>query len=164
MLRRGNSAKQHLPGVRCPHAARALLAVERDRIGADVFAPERRLELFGKLAGLGIKRVAARGYAEPARRARRQALGRIDIALHFAQRDRSLRQRAVGVEDRVVGILPALVGEALFVGAAVFDETVMVGVARPVDPAQRRFDVGPELAQRFDVAGMLGIEPGQQHE
>jgi len=57
-----------------------------------------------------------------------------------------------------------LVDEALFVGAAVFDETVTVRVAWPIDPAERRFDVGPELAQRLHVACMLGIEPGQQHE
>ena len=72
--------------------------------------------------------------------------------------------RAVGVEDRVVRILPALVDQALLVGAVILDEAVAVGIARPVDPAQRRFDVGPQLAQRFDVAGVLGVEAGQHHE
>ena len=102
--------------------------------------------------------------AEPARAARGQTLRRIDVALHLAERDRALRDRAVGVEDRVVGILPALIDQTLLVGAVILDEAVAIGIARPVDPAQRRFDVGPELAQRLDVAGVLGVEPGQHHE
>ena len=68
------------------------------------------------------------------------------------------------MEDRVVGILPALIDQALLVGAVILDEAVAVGIARPVDPAEGRFDVRPKLAQRLDVAGVLGVEPGQHDE
>ena len=75
-----------------------------------------------------------------------------------------MRNRTVGMEDRVVGVLPALVDQAILVGAVIFDEAVAIGIARSVDPAQRRFNVGPKLAQRLDVAGVLGVKPGQHHE
>ena len=134
------------------------------RVGAEAFAPERLLEAFGERVCLRVERLAAYAFAEPTGGARRQALGGIDIALHLAKRDRPLRQRAVGVEDGVVGVLPALVGEPGLAAAVIFDEAVAVGVARTVDPAERRLDIGPKLAQRIDVAGVLGIKPGQQHE
>ena len=152
------------PAFDVSHAARLLLPVQRQRIGAQVFAPESILEPFGERGGLGVERLTALVLAEPARRACRQALGRIDIALHLAEGDRPLRDRAVGVEDCVVGVLPALVGEAGFAGAAIFDEAVAVDVAGAINPVQRRLDIGPKLAQGFDVAGMLDIEPGQQYE
>ena len=68
------------------------------------------------------------------------------------------------MKDCVIGILPALIGEALFRGALIFDEAVAVGIAGPVDPAQRRFDRGPELDKRLFVAGPLDIEARKQHE
>ena len=68
------------------------------------------------------------------------------------------------MEDRVVGILPALVDQALLIGAVILDEAVSIGIARSVDPAEGCFDVGPQLAQRLDIAGVLGVEPGQHHE
>ena len=68
------------------------------------------------------------------------------------------------MKDRVVGVLPTLVDQAVLVGAMIFDKAVAIGVARSVDPAQRRFDVGPKLAQRLDVAGVLGVEASQHDE
>ena len=47
------------------HSA-ALLSVKRERIGADVGAPECRLELFGELSRLSVERVASHLHAEPA--------------------------------------------------------------------------------------------------
>src|SRR6516162_6712563 len=68
------------------------------------------------------------------------------------------------MEYRVVGILPTLVGEAFLRRALIFHKAVMVAIAGYVDPAQRRFDRGPQFAQRLLVSGTLDIEPGQQHE
>ena len=53
--------------------------------------------------------------AEPLRAARRQPLAGEDIALHFGERDIALGEPAVGMEDRVIGILPALIAQALSV-------------------------------------------------
>ena len=96
-----------------------------------------------RFAASRIERVADCLLAEATRAASGQALRRIDVALHLAERDRPLRYRAIGVKDRVVEVLPALVDQARFVGAVIFDEAVAIGIARPVDPAQRRFDVRP---------------------
>ena len=68
------------------------------------------------------------------------------------------------MENRVVGILPALVGQALFGSPLVLDKTVAIGVTRPIDPAQRLFDRSPQLGERLVIAGAFDIEPGEQHE
>src|SRR3546814_13630629 len=65
---------------------------------------------------------------------------RIAVALHLDQRDRSPGSAAIGVEDAVMAVLPALVDQPLPAFPAVFDETVAVAVAVPVDPFARRFD------------------------
>ena len=163
-LRCGDAAEQHVTGIRSPNAARLLLAVEGERVGSDVIAPERGFELEREPGRLGIQRVASRVLAKPACGARHQALCREDIALHLAKGDGAARKRTVGVENRVLGILPALIDQTHVVGALIFDEAVTVGVTRPVDPAQRRFDIGPQFVQGFDVAGVLGIEPRQHDE
>src|SRR2546421_328139 len=59
----------------------------------------------------------------------RRKLGRKDVALHFGECDIALDQAAIGAEDRVKRILPALIGEPLLGGAPVFDEAVAVCVA-----------------------------------
>ena len=63
-----------------------------------------------------------------------------------------------------MGVLPALVGETLLVGALVFDEAVAVEVAGAVHPAQSRLDRRPQFLDRFIIAGALRIEPGEQDE
>ena len=103
-------------------------------------------------------------FPEAQRTTRRQLLAGKHIALHFRQRDVTLGEPAVGMKDRVVGILPALIGQALFGRAPVLDESVPVGIAWPVDPAQRRFDRRPQFGERLVVAGAFDIETGQQHE
>jgi hypothetical protein len=81
--------------------------------------------------------------AKPLGATRRQELGAVDVTLHLRERDRALRQMPVGVEDGVLRILPALVGETLLGGAVIFDEAVAVGIAGAVDPAERGLDGGP---------------------
>ena len=71
-------------------------------------------------------------------------LGGVDVALHFAERDRALGQRAVVVEHRVVRVLPALAARAAVGRARVLDEAIAVGVAVAIDPGERRVDVRPE--------------------
>ena len=68
----------------------------------------------------------------------------VGVALHFAQRDRAFGEAPVGVEDGIVGILPALLHEALRRAAVVFDEAVAVDVAVTFDPCERGLDVGPD--------------------
>ena len=68
------------------------------------------------------------------------------------------------MEDSIVRILPSLVCKTLLAGAAVFDETIAVGIAWPVDPTERCLDVRPQFADGFVVAGTLGIKPGEKHE
>ncbi len=76
----------------------------------------------------------------------RQLLGGEHIALHLRKRDVALGELSVGMEDRVVRILPALIGEPCSVSALIFDKAVLVGIAGAVDPCERGLDRGPQLA------------------
>ena len=68
------------------------------------------------------------------------------------------------MEDRIDGILPALVHQALFGRPPVFDEAVAIRIARAVDPAERGLDGGPQRGNRRHVAGSLGIKARKQDE
>src|SRR3954451_19977182 len=159
-----HAAEQDLAGVGGPHLAGPLLAVECKRIGAELLAPERGLETLGQRLALGLELPGKIGFAEPERAARGEPLGGKDVTLHLGQREIAFRELAIGMEDRVVGILPALVGEALFRSALIFDEAVLVGVTGAVDPGQPRLDGRPQVGQRRLVAGALEIASRQQDE
>jgi hypothetical protein len=153
-----------LAGIGGAHPAWFFVAVERERVGLDLRTPERGFEALGELASLFGKPLRGGMMAEPARAGRGHAFGGIDVALHLGQRDGAVGKLAVGVKHCVVRIFPALIGEALLGGALILDKTIAVGIARPVDPAQRRLDVRPQLRNRVTVAGALDIKSGQQHE
>src|SRR4029450_7908580 len=87
---------------------------------------------------------------------RRLTLGGVDVALHLGERDRTLGQPTVLTKDRVEETLPALIAQALRVGAIVFDEAVAIRIAVAVDPLERGFDRRPQLAQGGGVAGARG--------
>ena len=122
------------------------------------------LEALGQQQRLGfeLRRLLDQSQAPGA--ARRQPLAGKDIALNLRQRDIAFGELSVGMEDRVEGILPALVGKPLLGGALILDEAVLVGIAGAVDPLQRRLDRRPQLGQRFVVAGAFDIKAGQQNE
>ena len=69
---------------------------------------------------------------------------RVGVALHLDERDRPVRQRAVGEVDAVPRVLPALVGQSGRVAALVVDETVAVRVAVADEPGDRGVDAGAQ--------------------
>src|SRR3569623_1370855 len=68
------------------------------------------------------------------------------------------------MEDRIVRILPALLGQAAFGTARILDETVAIAVAEFVDPAQGITNIAPDRADEIQVAGALIIGACQTHE
>ena len=89
---------------------------------------EAALQL-GRLAARAARRASSSSQTSRASRARAH-LRVVDVALDLAGRARQLRERAVGEEDRVPRVLPALVLEAgLGVPALVLDVAVAVAVA-----------------------------------
>src|SRR5438105_10071548 len=113
VLRRGDAAPERVAGVRRRDLALPLRAVQGDRIAADLLAPERGLEPLPQLPRLLLQRLGERRVADDARERGTGELGVVDIALHFAQRDGRVGEPAVGMEYRVVRILPALLHQAL---------------------------------------------------
>src|ERR1700749_3674828 len=97
-----HAAEQQMARIRRTHRARPLFAVERQRVGAELLAPERPLETLPKLMGL-----------DP------QPLGGEHVALPLRQRDIALGESPIGMKDRVEGILPALIAQSLLGGALI---------------------------------------------
>jgi len=118
--------KRSCPAFDVRTAQGTLRAIEGEAVGTELLVPERLLELAPQ--ALGFQREPGRQLQVfPVRRQpRRHAVGEVDVARHLAQRDRRLGERPVGVEHRVVGVLPALVAQAARAPAAVFDEAVAV--------------------------------------
>src|SRR5262249_32299774 len=79
-------------------------------------------------------------------------LGVVDVPLDLAGRPRRRRQSAIGVDDRVPRVLPALVVQARLGLPLVLDVAVAVAVAEAVDPVQRRPSRALQLAGQGGVA------------
>src|SRR5271157_973428 len=98
--------------IRCPDPAWILAAVESQGKGAEILAPESRIEILSQdlrfAAQLDLQIILAHAMRELSC----VRLRGKHIALHFTKRDRPARQCAVGVKDRIVGILPALIDQA----------------------------------------------------
>ena len=97
-----------MPGVGSSDAAGSFPAVEGQNVGAEIVRPEHLLKsplkflrLAGKFLGAGI-------LTERACQFGCSALGADNVSLHFAERHRTLDQRAVRVEDGIAGVLPTL--------------------------------------------------------
>ena len=113
MVLAGDVRKQGMSCVRCSDGAGALFPVQRERVRRDVLAPECALELLLEVLGLVQELGGALPVSEHGRQLRGFLLGGIDVGLHFAQCDRSLCERSIDVEDRVVRVLPSLIDQAL---------------------------------------------------
>ncbi len=86
------------------------------------------------------------------------------VALHLDQRDGPIREAAVGVEDGILAVLPALVGQARVLPALVVDQAIAVGVAVVIHPFDRSQQVRPQAVDEFQVAGAVGVGARQGHE
>src|SRR5437660_8198315 len=153
-----------MPGIRGDNAAGPLLAVERDRVSRQIIAPESVVELAPQCLGGFCESRRYRVVAERARQLCRVPLSGIDIALHLAERDRTIGEFAICMKDRVPGILPTLISEAGGALAVIFDKAVMIRIAIGVDPLQRRLDIRPDTADRVEIAGARVIGAGEHDE
>ena len=106
--------------------------------------------------------------SETARTLGGEFFGRISIALHFAQRDRTLRQCAVRMEYGVEGIFPPLITKTVLqsfgVGAPIFQKAVAVPVAERLHPSQGFFGRWPQFAQCRLIPRTLHIKTEQDDE
>src|SRR5690606_26268443 len=143
------SREQAVPRVRAAHAAGPFAAVQSQRVRAEIVAPEGGVEAPAQLLRLLLQPSPQRLVAEPRGEAAGPQLGRVDVSLHLAQGHGPLCGAAVRVEDRVVGILPALLLEPRLRPARVFDEAVPVPIAVTIDPVQGPLDRRPELDDRL---------------
>src|SRR5690348_9562014 len=143
MIGLGDSGVQAMSGIRGPDPALSFLAIQRDRVGRNLIAPEGSLKAGSQRFCLGLQLSGARSFAENGCQPGRPALGRVDVALHFAQRDWSPCQRAVGMEDGIIRIFPTLLDQSILGMARILHQTVAVAIAVSVDPGQGAFQVWP---------------------
>src|SRR5712691_2420692 len=80
-------------------------------------------------------------------------LGVVNVALNFASRTRQTREGAIGEQDGVPGVFPALVLQPrLLVAAAVLDIAIAITVPVIVDPGERSPGFHLKLPYKCSVA------------
>src|SRR5215471_18728854 len=85
----------------------------------------------------------------------------VHVALDFTQRDRGWGQRSVGMENRIIRILPPLVGQTACRALTIIDEPVSVTITIGIDPRQGSLDIRPKPRDKVPVSGALVVMAGQ---
>ena len=129
-----------MPEVRRERVDRLLVRVEPDDvIAASLVRPEVAVEAGEELLGLERETACEVGVAHhPLGELGDTQLRIVDVALDLRRCDRQVRDPPVAELDAVPRVLPALVPQALGRARAVLDVAVVVAVAEPVDPLERR--------------------------
>ena len=122
--------------VRRQRVDRALVAVEAHREPTALLEPEVAVEPHLEVGRAGPQLLGVLVVAAFGREVRTCDERGVHVALHLAQRDRRLGERAGGEADRVVRVLPALVAQATIARAQVLDVAVVVAVAELADPGE----------------------------
>src|SRR5271165_929640 len=99
--------------VRSQNATRPLVAAKRQNIGAERRVKEALIEHTTNCLRLLPKHHCSNGVAESPRNLLCGSPSRIHIGLDLDHGDRTLRQRPIGLENRVATILPTLVDQPL---------------------------------------------------
>src|SRR3954469_12702114 len=103
MRLRCDPTEKALSCIRAANSAGVLVAIQGKGVAAYIFAPEGALESRLQCVGFAPKSIPLLWSSDCPRECRRLALRRIDISLHLAQGDRTMRERAVCVRDAVLG-------------------------------------------------------------
>src|SRR5713101_5569211 len=81
-------------------------------------------------------------------------LGVVNISLNFARGTRQARERAIGEQDGVPGVFPALVLQSrLLVAAAVLDIAIAIAIPIFVDPCECSSGFHLKLPYKLSIAG-----------
>ena len=140
------------------------MAIERERIRAFGFTPEAFFEGGAELLGAVAQPIAEADLAERIGELCGADARVIHVRLHFAERDRRVGQRAVGVEDRILRILPPLLNQANRRTSGIFDEAVAVAIAVAVDPIKGALDVWPESPEKREISRAFVVGAGKHDE
>ena len=132
--------------------ARALRAVERERIEALVFHPEVAVEAVEEILRLSPQRSGGRPVAEEARDVGGPDEGGVGVALHLGERNGRRGEGAGRMADGILGVLPAMVHETQLGARHVLEIAIAVAVASRMHPRERSLHGGPELARELHVA------------
>ncbi len=150
--------------IRCHHAAQFAVAIERDAVEAGLFHPvlffDALTDFLRTFAVLLGRIVQAPQLGEMSHRVECRAR----IRLHFDECDRTVGEAAIGVEDRIVAVLPALIGETAIGLALIVQQTVTVLVADTRDPLCRALQRRPQLVDQGEVPRAFRIGAGQHDE
>ncbi|MNS22866.1 hypothetical protein D3C72_546710 [compost metagenome] len=131
---------------------------------APVREPEVPVEAQSQLGRLPLERGGPLRLARLAEQARGREPGAVDVALHLHHRDGRGRDAAVGVDDRVARIFPALVHDPRAQAAVVGQVAALVAVDAALNPAERQLDVLSKLTEQAGVPGPGLVALQHDHE
>src|ERR1700724_3211122 len=83
------------------------------------------------------------------------------VTLHLTKGNWAARQGAVGMENRIVGIFPALIDKARSRLPRIFDKAVPIRIAKRVDPSQSCLDIRPDRVDRSEVSSPVEVHSSQ---
>ena len=153
-IRGRDAAPQQVSGVGLDGVDRALLAVERHRIGAGDLQPERRFDARPKPVGCGLEAPGQVVLTAQPSQSRQLPSGPIGVALDLDERERADRRPAVPEPDGVGRILPAVARQRAGVAGAVFHEAIAVENRRARSSHCRQASAcGQSRSSRSAVAG-----------
>src|SRR5690606_6929471 len=98
-----------MPGIGRPHFAGRAVAIQRQRVQAQIIEPEVPFYEPAHFLGLSHPAVGQGIVAPPVRELGQAAIGGKDIALNLYKRYWPIGYTAIGVEDGVVTVLPTLI-------------------------------------------------------
>src|SRR5690625_2219028 len=160
----GNTGPEGMTRIRGTHATRALLAIERKRIAAEVLAPEGKIKAHRQFARLLAQACRPPRLAERLCHRGGTFKSTKGIGLHLAYGDRPFGQTAIGMRDAVETVLPALVQQPLLGPPTIFDKAILITVTMVGHPLERRFQIGPDIMHGPEIPGPLKIGPRQHDE
>src|SRR5690554_3970759 len=111
-----------MTGIGGAHPAKALVAVEREPVGAELLVEEPFVGDPAQMLGPRPELLRPCVEPEPPGNPFGGAPGAIGIGLHLDHRDRAARKGTVGVKDGIAAVLPALIGKATLRPAMIFHE------------------------------------------
>ena len=158
-----DAGPEAVSGIGCDGQHLLLLAVERIGVEAELFVPERFVELVEQCAGFRTQRLRAIRLAERIEHLGHAHPGIVDIALQLTEGLWPFDQRAVGIDNAITRILPAHVLVTNRGAGLVLLESVAVAVAIIVDPGEAPFCRLEMPLQERPVAGRApdGVQRNQ---
>src|ERR1700692_289127 len=164
MFRTCDSGPETMTRVRRAHSTRIFVAVESEHITVQLIVPKIPIKLSPKPVRHPVEDFGTLGESETRSDTRRRLLGPKYVSLNFTKCDWRRGQYAITIENRVVRILPSLLGQSLFRFSLILHVTVFVEIAVGIHPIKRSKNIRPNFLNKPDVLRVIEVRTRQHYK